>query len=52
MVSKSLKTDPLDMFCLIQIFKRRSGCKIIKQNVLGGMIVGPCIGSILKHENP
>ncbi len=32
----------------VHIFKRQSGCHIIKQNVQGGMFLAPCIVSILK----
>ncbi len=31
----------------VQISKRGPGCKKIKQNVSGGMVLAPCIASIL-----
>ncbi len=43
---------PLGQKSVIQIFERRSGCKIIKQNVPGGLILvvlASCIASILKR---
>ena len=36
----------------VQIFKRLSGCEIIKQNMPGGMFLAPCIASILKNTAP
>ena len=39
---------PLSQKSYIQIFKRRSGCKIFKRNVPGGVFSAPCMASILK----
>ncbi len=34
----------------VQIFKRWSGCMIMKENVPGWYVLAPCIASILKCD--
>ncbi len=44
MVLKSLKNRP-PWYILLDY------CKTIKQNIPGGMVLAPCIASILKYKN-
>ncbi len=36
---------------VVQIFDRRSGCKMSKQNLPGGVTLTPCISTIFNHVN-